>query len=363
MTDGYALLRAIEAEPQDDAPRLVYADWLEEQGGEAATARAEFIRVQCRLARLDGCNPLIDRPRATKLLRRFGPAWQSEHGVKLHSCNYQRGFVEPLALGAALFAQRAESLANVTPLHHVRLHKTPLAVDALAACALLAHVRYLDLTSNVLRNYHLAALLQSPHLINLATLNLWGNHIGIAGCEALAAANLPALGELILYSTENRDQGVMALLGAGWMPGLTRLSLGPGWVPCDRSIEALADCPAARGLKRLDLPRARLGVLLRVAGASFPALETLTLYLVGEGMAELVVRLGANPGFGKLQRLDLYGNRGLRDSAARALLDAPHLQQLRRVSLHAVGLSAATHTALHNRFGAGLNTPWSPGDW
>ena len=33
MTDEeWGLLEAIRAEPEDDAPRLVYADWLEEQG-------------------------------------------------------------------------------------------------------------------------------------------------------------------------------------------------------------------------------------------------------------------------------------------------------------------------------------------
>lgn len=32
MNDGDALLRAILAAPDDDAPRLVYADWLEERG-------------------------------------------------------------------------------------------------------------------------------------------------------------------------------------------------------------------------------------------------------------------------------------------------------------------------------------------
>jgi uncharacterized protein (TIGR02996 family) len=45
--DEAAFLRAICAEPADDTPRLVYADWLEEHGqGE----RAEFIRVQVELA-------------------------------------------------------------------------------------------------------------------------------------------------------------------------------------------------------------------------------------------------------------------------------------------------------------------------
>lgn len=43
-------LPAILATPDDDGPRLVFADWLEEQGD---VDRAEFIRVQCRLAELE----------------------------------------------------------------------------------------------------------------------------------------------------------------------------------------------------------------------------------------------------------------------------------------------------------------------
>lgn len=48
MTDGEALLAAILAQPAEDTPRLVYADWLQENG---QPERAEFIRVQCKLAR------------------------------------------------------------------------------------------------------------------------------------------------------------------------------------------------------------------------------------------------------------------------------------------------------------------------
>jgi uncharacterized protein (TIGR02996 family) len=47
-TTAAALLARILASPEDDAPRLVYADWLDEHG---EPARAEFIRVQCELAR------------------------------------------------------------------------------------------------------------------------------------------------------------------------------------------------------------------------------------------------------------------------------------------------------------------------
>src|SRR5687768_16114221 len=46
-------LADIVAHPDEDAPRLIYADWLDEHGGRGGAARAEFIRVQCELARLE----------------------------------------------------------------------------------------------------------------------------------------------------------------------------------------------------------------------------------------------------------------------------------------------------------------------
>jgi uncharacterized protein (TIGR02996 family) len=45
--DEQAFLAAVLADPQDDAPRLIYADWLDEQG---RCEQAEFIRVQMELA-------------------------------------------------------------------------------------------------------------------------------------------------------------------------------------------------------------------------------------------------------------------------------------------------------------------------
>jgi uncharacterized protein (TIGR02996 family) len=41
------LLAAVLDHPDDDAPRLRYADWLVENGD---PSRAEFIRVQCECA-------------------------------------------------------------------------------------------------------------------------------------------------------------------------------------------------------------------------------------------------------------------------------------------------------------------------
>lgn len=48
MSEADAQLAAIRQAPDDDAPRLIYADWLDEQG---QVERAEFIRLQILLAR------------------------------------------------------------------------------------------------------------------------------------------------------------------------------------------------------------------------------------------------------------------------------------------------------------------------
>src|SRR4051794_8024510 len=48
MTQAEAFLRAIIDNPDDESLRLIYADYLDERGD----PRAEFIRVQCALARI-----------------------------------------------------------------------------------------------------------------------------------------------------------------------------------------------------------------------------------------------------------------------------------------------------------------------
>src|SRR5947208_2451938 len=54
MNHGDAFLQALIDNPDDDAIRLVYCDWLEEHG---QPDRAAFIRVQVALARLPHGDP------------------------------------------------------------------------------------------------------------------------------------------------------------------------------------------------------------------------------------------------------------------------------------------------------------------
>lgn len=48
MTEEESLMATIIEYPDDDTPRLVFADWLQENG---EYDRAEFIRIQCELAK------------------------------------------------------------------------------------------------------------------------------------------------------------------------------------------------------------------------------------------------------------------------------------------------------------------------
>src|SRR5690242_20889829 len=54
MSDHDALLAAICAEPDEDTPRLAFADWLEEND---EPARAAFVRDQIELARTPPWEP------------------------------------------------------------------------------------------------------------------------------------------------------------------------------------------------------------------------------------------------------------------------------------------------------------------
>jgi uncharacterized protein (TIGR02996 family) len=86
-----AFLRAIFDAPGDDTPRLLYADFLDENGD---PARAELIRVQCELARIpDGSDPFRQAQlgeRVGRLVAAFGRSSGHDAGSLRHS----RGFDE-----------------------------------------------------------------------------------------------------------------------------------------------------------------------------------------------------------------------------------------------------------------------------
>ncbi|HVK10290.1 MAG TPA: TIGR02996 domain-containing protein [Gemmataceae bacterium] len=57
-TDEAGFLEAVAAAPLDDAPRLVYADWLDERG---EAAKAEYLRLVVRLSAAPDEQPVLAR--------------------------------------------------------------------------------------------------------------------------------------------------------------------------------------------------------------------------------------------------------------------------------------------------------------
>jgi uncharacterized protein (TIGR02996 family) len=96
-----AFLQAILVNPDDDLPRLVYADWLLDQGD----PRGEFIHLQCRLARMEEDDPL--RPqletREQELLDHHQDAWLGSLRPLLNCWSFRRGFLDAATVPAATY--------------------------------------------------------------------------------------------------------------------------------------------------------------------------------------------------------------------------------------------------------------------
>ena len=102
MDERFALLRTIEDHPDDDMPRLVFADWLQEHGEEE---RAEFIRVQIELARMGLSEERRDHLRAREhhlLERKREGHWFDEAESTLEWpvswVSFRRGFPDGLSI-------------------------------------------------------------------------------------------------------------------------------------------------------------------------------------------------------------------------------------------------------------------------
>ncbi len=135
-----ALFQAILAAPHDDAPRLVYADWLDENAdrfpdplARAERARAEFIRLQCAFARLApegwlaGPRPFAPEleKRERRLFLQYGGKWRRAFPVAMSSAPFDRGFLRP-----ARAVRPQEFLEQLAPPHVPRQPLPALAPDS-----------------------------------------------------------------------------------------------------------------------------------------------------------------------------------------------------------------------------------------
>jgi uncharacterized protein (TIGR02996 family) len=289
-------IRAILAEPEDDAPRLVFADWLEERG---EGDRAAWIRASCRRAKVrsnePGFNELIDQVR--ERFRRCRPAWWQEvTGVSQHN---DRGMFR--------FEVRSKTAA-------ARLGKVPWLGDALAGGWLEGiSVAWCDRSlARVLAGWPgpardvplfvrpapqipdegLAFYLETPHL--------WGLDLPAHAARNPSILRLGRrldLRELRLDGMPDQERLAAVLEQVGQLSGLRRLTLEGHQRPADEDLRPLARLSELRQL--------RLSRCLTLTDAGLAPLRRLT----------------------KLRRLELWSCPGISDAAVAELRQAlPGLQ-------------------------------------
>jgi uncharacterized protein (TIGR02996 family) len=195
MTQDQALLRAILEAPEDDAPRLVYADWLEECGRPGDAERAEFIRLQLAMAALPRGEPkwLDLRRREYALWLAHRDAWVS-HLPKLArwECRpeFERGFVEMLTCTVSQFLKVAAGTVRVTPLRRLRLacwaREQAARLSDLVRCRHLARITELELSHLRISDRGARELASCPYLGSITRLRVRTNiPLGEAGRQGL----------------------------------------------------------------------------------------------------------------------------------------------------------------------------------
>jgi uncharacterized protein (TIGR02996 family) len=205
-------LEDVQEHPQDDAPRLRFAEWLDEHGDHPL---AEFIRVQCRLARLpvNHLGFLELEQREQQLLAEHEREWVGDLADMADWWTFRRGFVEEVSTTVDKFLANACPLFHRAPIHEVHLIEARDRIESLAASPFLQRISHLDLSNNLVRDQGAKWLANSPHLAHTRGINLSSAGIGDAGIKALAAS--PHLGELReLYLSDNRisNNGVRAFV-------------------------------------------------------------------------------------------------------------------------------------------------------
>jgi uncharacterized protein (TIGR02996 family) len=178
MTEREALLRTVCENPDDDTPRLVFADWLDENG---EAERAEFIRLQILMAQMkDNAND--DWPgwqrlcaRELHLLHEHDEQWWRElpeaAGYRLGRI-FSRGFIGVLFVTDwYAFVRDAESIFASAPLTGATFSGF-VSLATPSGLSYLSRLRHLNLCRAELSEADLGLLADDVTLPRLTTLSV-----------------------------------------------------------------------------------------------------------------------------------------------------------------------------------------------
>jgi uncharacterized protein (TIGR02996 family) len=224
-SEARALLDGVLDNPEEDTPRLIYADWLDDHG---QAERADFIRLQLRLARLapdDPARPALEAQQR-RLRKKHERHWVGPLRAHLHGWHFVRGFVEYLALDASTLLEQSSALSRTYPVRSLHLHGARAVLPRLASCLLLARLHTLDLSGNFLDAGACDELLRGGLLGGLRVLRINDNPFGYDAVRAVAVADdLTGLEALELRRNNLTEATVVPLAESPFLAGLRALDL------------------------------------------------------------------------------------------------------------------------------------------
>ncbi|MFO0825527.1 MAG: TIGR02996 domain-containing protein [Gemmataceae bacterium] len=313
MNDEAALLKAIVAHPDEDMPRLVYADWLDENKPDEVpspalgpSARAEFIRTQCRLAA--GAYDAPDYPELLERERDLAD-WLSAHAPEPEPqvpeldwengrdteewSDYRRGFREGYYFndygGSAeetvtTLIGALEKAFRLSPARSLVLDEaTTEEVVQFCEQRVFRQLRglYIDYLYEGEEDVAVAAIAASPQSAGLRRLYL-DLPLEEVGCRALAES--PHLGNLesLVIDYPISAKALNHFHGVKWFRNLRKLHLWSGRGDLLRTLS--------------DFPRMPLLTSLTLNGGLAPSLATMR-------------RFAASNTFPKLAHLEVSGTR------------------------------------------------------
>jgi uncharacterized protein (TIGR02996 family) len=151
------LLRGITAAPDDDLPRLVYADWLEEHG---RAPRATFIRMQIEDhthdEELGHWTSWQRKSTCRQLANMHSPAWLREWPRWVRQTmpksivveEFRRGFLWRQRLSASPFLVSGADWLDTHPIDTLALDECSKMLLRLAGCTALGRLTSLRLNAH-----------------------------------------------------------------------------------------------------------------------------------------------------------------------------------------------------------------------
>jgi uncharacterized protein (TIGR02996 family) len=255
-SDEQAFLRAIDASPLDDVPRLVYADWLQERGQDA---RAEFIRIQCEIAKIEiGPRDVVDANwklwhRQQELLDDHPDQfWAGPlQNVSRINTEFQRGFLSQVNVDVAWFCEHDDWLNTLLPKPRILVSDVAARFDDFLRSPALEIVQGINVFFSAFDEEIVAArvgdsalyplLMEAmPRLVRLQELDLRECYIHDAGLSFFELGSLPKLRSVNLEHNELTDLGIVYLINLGLLQRLEVINLSHNPLT-DQSAFELAD--------------------------------------------------------------------------------------------------------------------------